>query len=98
VEPIFPGWVSENAEGFKTLNIPSKEMTAFTVEAFRDVDDRLKKADTKNEAQDKRIEEQDKTIKEQAKTIKEQAERLADQEERIERLENVQGLGHRIAW
>jgi endosialidase-like protein len=37
VEPIFSSWVGENAEGFKTLNIPSKEMAALTVEAFREL-------------------------------------------------------------
>jgi hypothetical protein len=35
VEPIFPAWIGENKEGYKTLNIPSKQMAALTVESLR---------------------------------------------------------------
>jgi hypothetical protein len=35
VEGVFPTWVGGNSKGFKTLNIPPKQMAALTVEAFR---------------------------------------------------------------
>jgi hypothetical protein len=35
VQKAFPAWVQENSDGFKTLDIPAKQITALTVESIR---------------------------------------------------------------
>jgi hypothetical protein len=37
VEQVFPAWVGQNDKGYKTLDIPERQMAALTVEAFRTV-------------------------------------------------------------
>jgi hypothetical protein len=37
VQKAFPTWVQENPDGFKTLDIPAKQVTALTVESIREL-------------------------------------------------------------
>lgn len=51
---VFPGWVAENKDGFKTLNIPPRELAALQVEAFRTLkteNDALRAKSDKQQAQ-----------------------------------------------
>jgi hypothetical protein len=37
VQRVFPTWVQEDPDGFKTVEIPAKQITALTVESFREL-------------------------------------------------------------
>ena len=55
VERAFPRWVGTDAEGFKTLAVPPRELAALEVEAFRALKDRADKADAKAAALEARL-------------------------------------------
>jgi hypothetical protein len=54
VEEVFPNWVGQNEEGFKTLDVPIRELQALEVEAFKTLkaeNDALKAKSDKQQAQ-----------------------------------------------
>jgi hypothetical protein len=81
VEKAVPAWVGQDSEGNKALNIDAKAALGLTVEALRELNDRLQKSDARNDAQDK--------------IIKAQAEHGKEQDDRIDRLEH--GRAPRLA-
>jgi hypothetical protein len=84
VEKSFPNWVSQDKDGTKGIVLPPMQLAAMTVESIRQLNDRANKAEARADKADARAD------KAEAKN--------KDLDERIERLENMQGLGHRIAW
>jgi hypothetical protein len=76
--------VSQGKDGVKGIVIPPMQLAAITVESIRQLNDRASKAETPAEMAEARAAEAEAKNK--------------DMEERIERLENMQGLTHRIAW
>jgi hypothetical protein len=60
VEKVFPRWVAEGADGFKTLDLEYRTVVAMVVEAIRELNDRAGKAEAradKAEAKNKDLEE-----------------------------------------
>jgi Chaperone of endosialidase len=68
VEKVMPQWVGENKKGFKTVDPDARTMLGMTVEAFREVNDRLKVVETENDALKKQA------AKQQVQLDKQQAE------------------------